>query len=70
MNRDRRDRQKANRIAGGGHSGHDHTVLAMQAAVAAQQDGKNTPYAVNCPVCRPGGKTWDRSLAGKATERT
>jgi len=66
LNKNRRERKKHNRRAGGGHSGNDHTLLAIQAAVAAQKDGKNTPYAVNCHVCRPPARTWDRSLAGKA----
>ena len=25
-----------------------------------------SPLPVNCPVCRPKKKTWDRDLAGKA----
>lgn len=66
MNRVRRERKKKNRRFSGRHSGTDHTLLAVQAAMAAQRDGKNTPYAVNCPVCRPPRQTWDRSLAGKA----
>jgi hypothetical protein len=66
VNKYRRERKKRNRTQSGRHSGSDHLLLAMQAAVAAQKDGKNTPYAVNCPVCRPPGQRWDRSLAGKA----
>ena len=66
MNSARRATQKAHRAAGGGHSGKDHTLLAVQAAVAAQEKGFSTPGPVNCPVCRPRPQRWDRSLAGKA----
>ncbi len=59
MNRARRDRKRANERRAGRHTQADHEPGAVP-------EGKRTPGPVNCAVCRPGPKVWDRSLAGKA----
>lgn len=69
MNAARRQRQHDNHTAAGQHSSNDHTLLQVQAAVKAQEEGKNTPGPVNCPVCRPRPPVWDRGLAGKSATR-
>lgn len=59
MNRARRDRKNAREREAGRHTGADHVPGVVP-------EGKRTPGPVNCPVCRPGVKKWDRDLAGKA----
>jgi hypothetical protein len=49
MNRARRDRQKANRCQGGGHTAADHEPGAVR-------EGRKTPGPVKCPVCRPAAR--------------
>lgn len=67
MNAARRRRKKANhRIR---HPHPSHQARQAAAAAAAVADGKRTPYAVRCPVCRGGPKTWDRSQGGKAAQQ-
>jgi hypothetical protein len=68
MNAARRARQAHNHRLAGGHSVLDHVVLAFRAQEAAREAGKRTELAVNCPVCRPRPRTWDRSMAGKAID--
>jgi len=66
MTRQKRLRQKLNRHEAGGHTALDHGSLAVAAGLKSEAEGKRTPGPVGCPVCRPGAKRWDRSLAGKA----
>ncbi len=66
MTRERRDRKRAREREAGRHTGADHSTLQFIAAGKARDEGKRTPGPVNCPVCRPGPKVWDRGLAGKA----
>ncbi len=59
MTRAARNRKRRNEISAGRHSHVDHKPGTVP-------EGKRTPGPVNCPVCRPGAKKWDRSLAGRA----
>lgn len=43
-----------------------HQALQAERIKEAQELGLRTPKAVNCPVCRPAAKKWDRSQGGKA----
>jgi len=69
VNAARRERKREHHIGSGEHSSNDHTLLQVQAAVKAQEQGHSTPGPVNCPVCRPRPGVWDRSLAGKSLPR-
>ncbi len=58
MTRQARDRKKANYDRAHPHPAH------VQRIDPDHPHGAKLP--VNCPVCRPAPKKWDRSLAGKA----
>ena len=61
MNAARRARQKANRASGGGHTFRDHRREPDPKFPGKERNAR-------CLVCRPKGRVWDRSLAGKAVE--
>jgi hypothetical protein len=62
MTRTRRTARKQARAARGGHTVADHRPLHPD----PDHPGHFLP--VTCQVCRPPGKRWDRSLAGKAVQ--
>ena len=55
----KRARQKANRYAAGRHTGADHARIP-------DPDHPGEFLPVNCAICNPDPKKWDRSLGGKA----
>lgn len=61
MTRAARARKKANRAERHPHPAH------IQRANPEHPDG--SPLPVNCPVCSPAPKKWDRGQAGKAVAR-
>lgn len=60
MNRARRDRRRAAEVTRGAHTGAEHRRVE-------DPDHPGHLLPAYCGKCRPGSKTWDRSLSGKAT---